>query len=184
MEERDGARERAAAVSLVVLDVDGVLTDGSIFLDSSGAEIKRFNVKDGTGLKYLRRCGLRLAIISGRESAAVEARASDLGIENVYQGYKEKLRAYDDLKSKLGVSDEEVAYLGDDFPDIPVMRRCGLAVAVADAREEVKASAHLVTGLPGGCGAAREFSEWLLKARGRWEEITSRYFDEGEKAGE
>lgn len=180
MEAQD-SKERAARVTTVVFDVDGVLTDGSIYLDSAGCEIKRFNVRDGSGIKYLRRSGLTLAIISGRESAAVEARAADLGIEHVYQGYKVKLNAYDDLKARLGISDEQVAYVGDDLPDIPVMRLCGLAVAVADARPEVRAAAHHVTAAGGGHGAAGEFAEWFLKLTGRWKAILSRYYGEGEE---
>jgi len=179
VEEQD-LRERAGRITTVVFDVDGVLTDGSLYLDSSGSEIKRFNAHDGAGIKYLRRSGLNLAIISGRESAAVEARAGDLGIEHVYQGYKVKVKAYEDLKERLSVCDEEIAYVGDDLPDIPVLRLCGLAVAVADAREEVRQAAHLVTDLPGGDGAVREFAEWFLKITGRWEGLLSRYYPEGE----
>ena len=175
----EALRARAKRIAAVVFDVDGVLTDGSILLDSSGAEIKRFNVKDGSGIKFLRRSGLILAIISGRESAAVDARARDLGIEHVYQGYKEKTRAFEDLKKRLSLDGEEFAYVGDDLPDVPVMRLCGLAVAVADARPEVKAIAHHVTESAGGRGAAREFAEWLLKLSGRWQGIIERYFPEG-----
>jgi 3-deoxy-D-manno-octulosonate 8-phosphate phosphatase (KDO 8-P phosphatase) len=171
---------RAASIKMVVFDVDGVLTDGSIMLDASGSEIKRFNVKDGSGMKFLRRSGLRLAIISGRESAAVEARASDLGIEYVYQGCKQKLPAYEDLKKRAGLDDDEIAYIGDDLPDVPVMRRCGLAVAVADAVGETRSAAHHVTAAVGGKGAARELAEWLLRAQGRWEAILSRYFPPGD----
>ena len=164
---------------MVVFDVDGVLTDGGIYLDGSGAEIKRFNVHDGTGIKYLRRSGIALAIISGRESGAVEARAGDLGIEHVYQGCKVKLNAYEDLKKRAGLPDDEIAYVGDDLPDLPVMRLCGLAVAVANAREEVRREAHYITAAAGGEGAAREFAEWFLKLTGRWEGILSRYRDTG-----
>ena len=174
-------KERAARVTTVVFEVDGVMTDGSIYLDSSGSEIKCFNVHDGSGIKYLRRSGLTLGIISGRESAAVEARAGDLGIEHVYQGYKVKLNAYGDLKARLEISDDQIAYIGDDFPDIPVMRLCGLAVAVANARPEVRAAAHHVTETAGGHGAAGEFAEWFLKLTGRWQAILSRYYGEGEE---
>ncbi len=176
----DDLKERAGRVTTVIFDIDGVLTDGSILLDSSGSEIKRFNVHDGTGIKYLRRSGFNLAIISGRASSAVDARAGDLGIEHVYQGYKEKLKAYADLKKRLSIIDREVAFVGDDLPDIPVMRLCGLAVAVANARQEVLREAHMVTEATGGAGAAREFAEWLLRATGRWDQIISRYYGEKE----
>jgi 3-deoxy-D-manno-octulosonate 8-phosphate phosphatase (KDO 8-P phosphatase) len=180
----DQLRERALKVTTVIFDVDGVLTDGGIILDSSGAETKRFNVQDGSGLKYLRRSGYELAIISGRESSAVAARAANLGIEHVYQGAKRKIKAYEDLKRKLGVSDEQVAYVGDDLPDVPVMRQCALAVAVANARPEVRAVAHYVTSVGGGGGAAREAAEWLLKLSGKWPSILERYFPEGAQPGE
>ena len=175
----DENRRRAQQITAVIFDVDGVLTDGSIMLDASGAEIKRFNVHDGSGLKYLRRSGFALALVSGRESGAVAARADEVGIKHVYQGYKDKIEAYEDLKRRLGLEDERIAYVGDDLTDIPIMRRCGLAAAVADARVEVKAAAHLVTEARGGAGAAREFAEWLLKATGRWDGIMSRYLGEG-----
>jgi 3-deoxy-D-manno-octulosonate 8-phosphate phosphatase (KDO 8-P phosphatase) len=169
------AKKRARKITTVVFDVDGVLTDGGIILESSGQEIKRFNVQDGTGIKYLLRSGLHAAFISGRESNAVKARAKDLGVAYLYQGCKDKIKAYEDLKRVLSVSDSEIACLGDDLPDIPLMLRSGLAVAVANARPEVKRLAHLVTKAPGGAGAAREFAEWLLKATGRWDAIMSRY---------
>ncbi len=172
-------RERARKITTVIFDVDGVLTDGSIILDSSGTEMKRFNVQDGSGLKYLRRSGYELAIISGRESAAVAARAADLGITQVYQGAKQKMQAYEDLKRRLDVSDEQVMYVGDDLPDVPVMRQCALSVAVADARPEVRAVAHYVTSAAGGRGAAREAAEWLLRLSGKWPSILERYFPEG-----
>lgn len=169
------ATERAGRVKAVVFDVDGVLTDGSILLDARGEEIKRFNVQDGTGIKYLQRAGLRVAIISGRQSAATQARARELGIVDVYQGAKEKSAAFADLLATHGLKLEEVACVGDDLPDLPIMRLSGLAVAVANARPEVKALAHYITELPGGMGAAREFAEWLLKTTGRWDAIMARY---------
>lgn len=169
------AAGRAAKVTTVVFDVDGVLTDGGILIDSTGGEIKRFNVQDGTGIKYLMRAGIRVAIISGRESHAVIARARELDITDVYQGRKDKIDAYEDLRRMHSLSDAEMAFVGDDLPDIPVMRAAGLAVAVANARPEVKAVAHYVTEKAGGAGAAREFAEWLLKAAGKWDGIMERY---------
>ncbi|MCD6404627.1 MAG: HAD hydrolase family protein [Planctomycetes bacterium] len=172
--------QRARKIAAVIFDVDGVLTDGSITIDSLGGEIKRFNAQDGTGIKFLRRSRITPAIITGREGGAVEARAAGLGIEHLYQGYKQKMGAYEDFKKRLGLTDDEIAYLGDDLPDIPVMRACGLAVAVPNARPEVRKVAHIVLDTPGGHGAAREFAEWLLKAAGRWDAIISRYLPEGE----
>lgn len=180
MNEKSGSAERAKRISTIVFDVDGVLTDGGMMIDSAGGETKRFHVKDGTGIKYLQRSGLVVAIISGRESAAVRLRAGELGIEHVYLGYKVKLEAYDELKRALSVSDAEIAYMGDDLPDVPVMRISGLAVTVADACAEVRGIAHLVTDAAGGYGAAREFAEWFLKSTGRWESILRRYFPAGE----
>lgn len=171
--------QRARRISAVVFDVDGVLTDGSITIDSLGTEIKRFNVQDGTGIKFLRRSQITPAIITGRESGAVKARAADLGIEYLYQGYKQKMGAYEDFKKRLALGDDEIAYLGDDLPDIPVMGVCGLAVTVPNARPEVKRVAHIILETPGGQGAAREFVEWLLKAGGRWDAIISRYLPDG-----
>lgn len=169
------AEERAKKVTTVVFDVDGVLTDGGIYIDSHGEEIKRFNVQDGAGIKYLQRGGFRVAIISGRESRSVAARAEELGIVDLYQGHKEKIKAFDDLLTVHALSPENVAYMGDDLPDLPVMRVAGLAAAVANARYEVKAIAHYVSDVAGGQGAAREFAEWLLMATGKWDGIMSRY---------
>jgi len=171
----DDVRSRAQRITTVIFDVDGVLTDGSIVIDSTGGEIKRFNVYDGTGIKYLSRAGFRVVFVSGRQSAAVAARAKDLSVTDIYQGYRDKIKAYEDLKRLYVLGDEEIAYVGDDLPDIPVMRRAGLAAAVANARDEVKALAQYVTSAAGGKGAAREFAEWLLGATGRWEGIMARY---------
>lgn len=169
------AQERARGITTVVFDVDGVLTDGSILLDSAGNETKRFNVHDGTAVKYLMRAGLRVALISGRKSMATSIRATELGVEDVYQGYKDKIDAYVELKKLHSLEDAEIAYMGDDLPDIPVMREAGLAVAVANARPEVREAAHMVTDAPGGKGAARELADWLLKTLGKWEGIMKRY---------
>jgi 3-deoxy-D-manno-octulosonate 8-phosphate phosphatase (KDO 8-P phosphatase) len=171
----DDAAERAARITTVVFDVDGVLTDGGIFLDSAGGEIKRFNVQDGTGMKYLMRAGYRLAIVSGRDSHATIARARELDIDDVYQDHKDKMDAYEELKRLHSLTDAEIAFMGDDLPDIPVMRASGLAVAVKNARPEVKGVAHYVTELEGGAGAVREFCEWLLRAADKWDAIMERY---------
>jgi len=162
-------------VRAFICDVDGVLTDGGIYLGGDGAEWKRFHVADGTGIKYLLRSGIQVAFLSGRQSEAVARRAQELGVEHVRQGAKEKLPAYESLAADLGLTDKEITYIGDDLPDIPVMRRVGYSVAVADAREEVRAVADYVTHARGGRGAVREAAERVLKAQKKWAAIVSRY---------
>jgi 3-deoxy-D-manno-octulosonate 8-phosphate phosphatase (KDO 8-P phosphatase) len=166
---------RAALVKLLLLDCDGVLTDGRITLVEGGDEQKSFHTRDGHGLVMLHRAGLRSGIISGRTSRLVTARAADLGIAYVWQGALDKLEAFERLLSEAGVETSEVAYVGDDVVDIPLMRRSILAVAVADATEDTRAAAHFVTRLPGGFGAVREVCELILKAQGRWDELLKRY---------
>jgi 3-deoxy-D-manno-octulosonate 8-phosphate phosphatase (KDO 8-P phosphatase) len=166
---------RAAAIKLLLLDVDGVLTDGSIVYADTGAELKRFHVRDGSGLKFWQRAGKRAAIVSGRTSKAVEVRAAELGIAPVLQGRGDKLPAFEEVLALTGLRPEEVCAVGDDLPDLPVLRRCGLAVAVADACPELREVAHLVTTAPGGRGAVREAVEWLLKLRGEWDAVLNHY---------
>jgi len=163
------------AIRAVILDVDGVLTDGGVVLADDGSELKRFHVWDGTAIKYLLRNDIQVAFLSGRESAAVARRAKELGVAHVRQGAKQKLPAYQELLDELGAADEAVCYVGDDLPDIPVMRRAGHAVAVANAREEVQAVADHVTHAPGGQGAVREVAERILKAQGKWATVLGRY---------
>jgi 3-deoxy-D-manno-octulosonate 8-phosphate phosphatase (KDO 8-P phosphatase) len=162
---------------MVVMDVDGVLTDGRILYDGSGRQGVLFNVRDGTGIKYLHRAGLKTGLITGRNSDAVRRRAETLGIEEVVQGAKVKMEAYEELRRRAGLADEEMAYVGDDLPDIPVMRRVGLAVAVPNAAPAVIELAHMVTRRAGGEGAARELAEFILKAQGAWDGIMERYRD-------
>ena len=164
---------RAARIELLLLDVDGVLTDGGIYYTDSGIELKRFHVRDGSGLKYWRLAGKRAAIVSGRKSAAVDVRAAELGITPVLQGYAEKLPAFETVLAQTGLKAEQVCGVGDDLPDLPVLRRCGLAVAVADAAAEVRAAADHVTAVPGGHGAVREAIEWLLKLQGKWSSLVA-----------
>ena len=166
---------RAAAIELLLLDVDGVLTDGSVIYADDGSELKRFHVRDGSGLKLWHAAGKRSAIVSGRKSVAVERRASELGIRPVLQGRDDKLAAFAEVLAWLGYTPAQVCAVGDDLPDVPVLRTCGLAVAVADACPEARAAAHYVTAAAGGRGAVREAIEWLLKAQGRWTELTARY---------
>ncbi len=167
--------ERLARVKLLVMDVDGVMTDGRIVLDEEGNEWKFFNVRDGHGLVMLHRIGVKTAIITGRTSKVVERRAKELSIPYVFQGAHNKLEVYERLKELTGLSDEAICYIGDDVVDMPIMRRVGFAVAVADAHPDVRAVAHYVTSAPGGKGAVREVAEMIIKAHGRWDEVMERY---------
>ena len=171
----EALREKVLHVELLVMDVDGVLTDGKALYGTDGLIAVFFNIQDGTAIKYLQRAGLKAAIITGRDVEAVRARAHELGIADVLQGVKVKLEAYEALKERLGLQDEQIAYVGDDLPDLPVMRKVGLSVAVANARPEVLAAADLITETPGGEGAVREVAELILKAQGKWDDIMARY---------
>jgi len=164
-----------AGIELLVLDVDGVLTDGKVVLDADGRELKRFSVLDGAGIKYWQRAGGRVAIISGRGSPAVVARATELGVTDVVQNAKRKLPAYEAVRDRLGLSDDRIAVMGDDLPDLPLLRRAGFAIAPANAVEDVRAAADYVTAARGGEGAVREAVEMLLKRAGRWDPIMARY---------
>lgn len=167
--------DRAAKVELLLLDVDGVLTDGAIVYADDGTELKRFHVRDGSGLKLWQLAGRRAAIVSGRNSPAVARRAAELGVAPVLQGRADKLAAFEALLAETGLRPEQVCAVGDDLPDLPVLRRCGLAVAVADACPEVRAAADYVTAPPGGRGAVRDAIEWLLKLQGRWAAVVERF---------
>jgi 3-deoxy-D-manno-octulosonate 8-phosphate phosphatase (KDO 8-P phosphatase) len=158
---------RARTIRLAVFDVDGVLTDGTLYIADSGEAFKAFNILDGHGVKMLQSAGVATAILSGRESAAVRRRAAELGIATVVEGESDKLAAFENMIARLGVEALACAYVGDDLPDLPVMRRCGLAVAVANAVDAVKAAAHYVTKASGGRGAVREFCELVVAARER-----------------
>jgi len=159
--------ERARRVRLAIFDVDGVLTDGTVFMGPEGEAFKAFNILDGHGVKMLQAGGVDTAIISGRESKAVTRRAQELGIVHVFQGERDKLARFEALCAEVGLAPEACAFVGDDLPDLPVMERCGLAVAVANAVDPVKAKAHYVTRAGGGRGAVREFCELVLSAQGR-----------------
>jgi 3-deoxy-D-manno-octulosonate 8-phosphate phosphatase (KDO 8-P phosphatase) len=159
---------RAKRARALVLDVDGVLTDGRVIYLAGGGEARNFHVRDGLGVQLLVAARIRVAVISGRESEIVERRARELGIDPVLQGVGDKLEAFERLLSDLDVPDTDVAYIGDDLPDLPILRRAGLGIAVADAAPEVRAAAHLVLRAGGGQGAVREACEVLLKARGAW----------------
>jgi 3-deoxy-D-manno-octulosonate 8-phosphate phosphatase (KDO 8-P phosphatase) len=168
-------KKRAAKIKVVLMDVDGTITDGSVTLlsqpDGSALEIKTFDAHDGQGLTLGRTAGLRMGVITGRESAALRRRMKELNVEFVYEKQPHKIAAYEDILKKAAVKEEEVAFLGDDLPDLTVMRRVGLAVAVGDAAPEVKNAAHYTTLRNGGKGAARELVELILKSKGIWEQM-------------
>ncbi|MBF0528149.1 MAG: HAD-IIIA family hydrolase [Deltaproteobacteria bacterium] len=167
---------RVLPIKLVIFDVDGVLTDGRIVMDDCGMETKFFHVRDGHGLKLLMRAGLEAGFLTGRQSRVVELRAADLGVTLLWQGIKNKIDIYQNILTEHRLVDAQVAYVGDDLVDLPVMRRVGLALAPADAVDEVKEVAHYVAKLPGGHGAVREMIEFILKSQGRWESVVARYF--------
>lgn len=158
--------ERAAKIHLLALDVDGVLTDGRLYFDNQGNEFKAFYTRDGLGLKAVQRAGIELAVITGRASRIVADRAAGLGIKHVYQGQDDKLTAYHDLLTRTGFSDETTCYAGDDWIDLPVLDRVGLAVTVPAAGQDIQDRCHWVTEREGGLGAVRELCELLLEARG------------------
>ena len=164
------ARERAAGIKLLVLDVDGVMTDGRIIYDNFGDEFKAFDVQDGYGLTLWWKAGLKSAIVTAKKSRIVSRRAKVCHITKVFMGAKDKAVAYERLLRIFKVSDEEVCFIGDDLIDIPIMKRAGLAVAVPYSRPEVKALANYTTQAQGGRGAVRELIELILKAQNRWPE--------------
>jgi 3-deoxy-D-manno-octulosonate 8-phosphate phosphatase (KDO 8-P phosphatase) len=167
--------DKLSDIRLLLLDVDGVMTDGGIVYDGNGLETKVFNVKDGHGIKMLQRHGIDVGIITGRTSVVVDIRAKELGITLVYQGALKKLESYLDIQQKTGFSDSQIAYMGDDVIDVPVMRRVIFAAAPADALAEARGAAHYVTACCGGRGAVREVCDLILKGRGLWSDVASRY---------
>ena len=168
-------RKRARQIKVLLMDVDGTITAGTVTLlsqpDGTALEIKTFDAHDGQGLSLARTAGIRTGVITGRGSRALQQRARELDIEFVYEKQPHKIAAYEEILKKTGAAESEVAFLGDDLPDLPVMRRVGLAVAVGDATLEVKLAAHFVTKAPGGKGAARELVELILKSKGIWEDM-------------
>jgi 3-deoxy-D-manno-octulosonate 8-phosphate phosphatase (KDO 8-P phosphatase) len=170
--------ECCAAIELLVLDVDGVLTDGQVIYAGAETEIKAFHVRDGSALAVWKRAGKRAALISGRDSPAVARRAAELGMEPVLQGRADKLAALRQIVNGTGVALERIAAIGDDLPDLPVLAHAGLAVAVADACAEVRQAAHYVTQAPGGRGAVREAIELVLRCQGIWQGVVEGYRSE------
>lgn len=168
--------EKAAKIKLLVLDVDGVMTDGRITINAQGEEIKTFDVKDGQGLKMLVSCGVDVVIISGRNSPVLDYRAKDLGIREIYQGINDKKALCRKLIKERSLAKEQVCSMGDDLPDLAMFSESGLCIAVADAVEEIRGAADLITRSRGGRGAVREACEWLLKCQGKWNDALMVFF--------
>lgn len=168
-------KKRAEKINVLVLDVDGVLTDGRIIIDDRGRESKHFNVRDGHGMKMLMRAGIDVVFLTGRTSRVVAHRAKDLGIRSVYQGARDKVAIFEKMILERDMKAETVAYMGDDIVDVPLFRKVGLSITVEDACEEAKRAALHVTEKGGGKGAVREICEMILRAQGKWEEIAVRY---------
>jgi 3-deoxy-D-manno-octulosonate 8-phosphate phosphatase (KDO 8-P phosphatase) len=168
-------QQRAARVKLLLMDCDGVLTDGRIWILENGEDQKAFHTRDGLGIDLLHRAGLKSGIISGRTSSALERRAQSLGVSYLWQGRADKHQAFAATLAQAQLAHDEVAYVGDDLTDLPLLRQAGFAVAVADAVAEVKEHAHYVTEANGGNGAVREVIELILKAQGRWDGLVESY---------
>ncbi len=168
-------KEKLEKVKLLILDVDGVLTDGRIIMDDNGREIKHFDVRDGHGIKLLQRYGIDVVFLTGRRSAVVEHRARDLGVEEVHQQIWDKVAAFEGILERRALTADQVAFMGDDVVDIPLQRRVGFSAAPASAEDVVRRSVDFVSGRPGGRGAVREVCELILRGRGFWDEIARRY---------
>jgi 3-deoxy-D-manno-octulosonate 8-phosphate phosphatase (KDO 8-P phosphatase) len=167
--------EKAKKLKLLILDVDGVLTDGKLFFDNDGNEYKAFHSRDGHGIKLLRQTGVEVAVISGRKSSSVALRMKNLGIEYVYQGHENKIAAFNEIIEKLQITPDQAAHVGDDLLDLPIMTRVGLAIAVDDANFAVKQRADWCTTLPGGHGAVREVCDLIMQAQGRFDDVVNAY---------
>jgi len=171
-------RDRAARIKMLILDVDGVLTDGRLIMHDDGKESKEFHVHDGHGIRLIQRAGIEVGLLTGRSSEVVKHRAMDLGIQQVILGSRNKLEDYEGMLKQRQLDDGDVAYVGDDLVDIPVLRRVGLAVGVGNAVTSVHSYCHATTHLHGGCGAVREVCEFILQAQGKWNAVTAPYFGE------
>ncbi|MEN6376128.1 MAG: HAD-IIIA family hydrolase [Smithella sp.] len=168
-------REKLKNIKILIMDVDGVMTDGRIIMDDTGREIKNFNVRDGHGIKLIQRYGIEVALLTGRKSEVVKHRAHDLEIKEVYQKIYNKKEVFIEILQKNKLTSSEAAFIGDDIVDIPVLKEAGFSAAVADALDIVKKTVDYVTKNKGGCGAVREVCEMLLQAQGRWSEIAAKY---------
>ena len=169
--------ERAKKIKVLVLDVDGVLTDGRIIYGNYGDEIKNFDVNDGLGLLLMKRAGVKRVILTAKASKVVTKRAKELKIDKVYHNFHYKIEALKKILKTFKVTNDQVCFVGDEVIDIPVLKRIGLAVCPPNAMEEVKSFVHLTTEKPGGRGAVREVCDFILKAQGAWEKVTARYFE-------
>lgn len=167
---------RLKQIRMVLLDVDGVLTSGDIIYSDSGEQIKIFDVKDGLGIRLLKEAGIKVGVITGRRGKALKHRCDNLGIELIFDGIRNKDEALDDIQAETGIPIEAMAFVGDDLPDLPALKKVGLAVAVGDAVSLVREQAHMTTHACGGKGAIREVSEAILKARGLWDDLIKRLF--------
>lgn len=176
------AEARARRVRLMAFDVDGVLTDGRLYIGAQGELMKAFDVRDGHGIKLLREAGIEVAILTARTSDIVAARARELGIARVLQGQSDKLAGFERLLADTGIDAGQAGYIGDDWPDLPVLRRARFAATVADACDEVKAVAHWVADAPGGRGAVRQLAEFILRAQERFDELLRRHGEGGAHA--
>jgi 3-deoxy-D-manno-octulosonate 8-phosphate phosphatase (KDO 8-P phosphatase) len=175
---RRSIESKAVPIKLVLFDVDGVLTDAKILLHADGSESKQFDIRDGTGIVLAQRAGLMVGFLSARTAAPTAHRAAQLGVTLLYQGVASKMEAYDRIINELHVEDAQVAYMGDDVVDLPVLARAGLAAAPGDAREDVRSRVHWVSAVPGGHGAARDLIEVILRAQGKWDAIVREYMNE------
>lgn len=173
---REEIIEKAKKIKLLILDVDGVMTDGSIILDNEGNELKRFHVRDGHGIKMLSRAGIKTGLITGRKSKVVEVRARELGIEDVHQKIYQKSIIFEQMLEKYALKDENVAFMGDDVVDQVLLKRAGLSATPADAEEEAKQLADLVMSRNGGRGAVREFTDLILQSSGLWKKVSGESF--------
>lgn len=168
-------KERLEKIKLLLLDVDGVMTDGAIIYDAENKEIKQFHVRDGLGIRLAMRAGIKVGVVTGRRSEALIHRCRNLGIELIYDGVADKAALLNEIKSQTALSAEEIAFIGDDLVDLPIMKKVGLSIAVADAHDIVKARADIVTKARGGAGAVREICESLLKSQHQWEAILKEF---------
>ena len=168
--------EKLKKIRLLLLDVDGVLTAGEIIYNDTGDQLKVFNVKDGLGIRMLKAAGIQVGIITGRTGGALQHRCANLGIDLVFDGIRDKVKTLETIATQTQIEPEEMAFVGDDLPDLAVMKKVGLAIAVADAVELVRQAAHIITTRPGGQGAVREVCETILQAQGHWQSVIEKLF--------
>ena len=175
MEFRANALERAAKIRMVVMDVDGTMTDGRIYIGPEGEVVKEFSVKDGMGITMLHTAGIRTAVITGRTSEIVEKRAAELHIDSVWQGVKDKRIAWQKIKEASGLTNKEIAYIGDDLNDLSLLMQAGLACCTGDAQPEVKSVSHVISSSTGGNGVVRDIAELILKTQGKWQQLVDAF---------